>query len=706
MSLLSPWFLVGLAAIAVPLLLHLVQREEPAGQPFPSLMFLRRIPIKTRRKKTLRDPFLLMLRCLALALLALAFAGPYLLNDKTTVAMDMGKVDRVFLLDQSYSMAYPGHWTAAIDAVRRRIDTLAAGERAAVVAFDDKTRVVQGFTNDRVSLQAAIGRLRPGYGGTDYAAALTGAARLLYDSPAQQHEVVLVSDLQRIGLNGVRTPQLDEKVGFELVSIGPATGSNAAVMDVELMPSQGIAGDARRTLAVRIRNTGLETVPSVRLVSAVDSHENSSHTFDLKPKAEHTVEIPLLIAQDRLTRVRIQLSPDGIAADDEFYLVLAGAQPSIVMLAGPDQHGAHSSFFLTQALALAQSPSFDVVTVPVSGLDSSALAKADVVILNDIRLPDQSGKQRLADFVTRGGGLLVVAADGPRGQWPGGEAGFLPGQLGPIVERDNNDDVGRLVAANEVHPLLDALREASLQNFTNADVYRYRKLITVNDDRVLARFDDGAAALVERADTSGRILVMTTTLDPRWSSLAFTPSFAPFLIETVRYLANQPRVDTYLWIGDSLDLFGRAALPIHLKRIANMKRPRSIVVESPAGKTTRLNRDKVHFSPELPGFHELHGDGLQGNSLPVAVNANRVESNLAALDVEEFYQAIRRTKSERFETTQNQALSVMRADTHTGAWWFVLVAAAIVLLLEAMLANRFTVYASPSNTMPNGRSKS
>ena len=130
MGLLTPWFLLGGIALAIPVLLHLVQRPEPSGRPFPSLMFLRRIPFKSRRRKTLRDLVLLALRCLALVLLALAFTGPYLLGDTADPPAAAGTVDRVFLIDRSYSMADPGRWDAAVDAVSERIDGLVGDERA------------------------------------------------------------------------------------------------------------------------------------------------------------------------------------------------------------------------------------------------------------------------------------------------------------------------------------------------------------------------------------------------------------------------------------------------------------------------------------------------------------------------------------------------------------------------------------------------
>ena len=686
MGLLTPWFLAGLAVVAVPILLHLVQREEPVGRLFPSLMFFRRIPVKTRRKKTLRDPFLLMLRCLALAMLALSFAGPYLLSNETVIPTATNEVDRVIVVDKSYSMAYPGHWTSAIDTVQEQIGSLVEGERAAILVFDKTTRLIEGLTADRARLRTAIERLRPGYDGTNYAAALAGAERVLRDSSAKRQEVVLISDMQRVGLNSLRTPRLNAETDLKLIPIGPATGSNAAVMDVDLMPSQGSTRDARRTLTARIRNTGFKVAPRVQLVSKVDDQQDQSHTLDLEPGAEHTFEIPLLATPNRVTRVQIQLSPDGIAADDVFYIVLAGEQPTTVLLVEPDSQDTHAAFFITQALALAPALKFEIVETTVSDFDPGFLADADVVILDDVRLPDEVGRQALSEFVADGGGLLVVAADGPRGQWSGGDQGFLPGRLGPVVDADGG--VGRWAAASEVHPLLDALRKVSVDVFSDTEVYRYRNLFATNDDLVLARFDDGAPALVERIRPSGRVLVMTTTLDPRWSSLAFTSSFAPFLIETIRYLAYRSRSGAYLWAGNTVDLFERVGLSVYPELLTDFNDPKGIVVESPAGKTTRLSGNKPFYSPELPGFHELHQVSLEHSSLPMAVNVNRVESNLAIVSPEEFYAAVLRPNNIGSEVNQETTLNRSRSNGNSIAWWFILMLAALLLLTEALFANR------------------
>src|SRR5687767_15786458 len=118
MGFLTPWFLGGLALLAVPLLIHLTRRDRATPVPFPSLMFLQRVPQPTTARRRLRDLPLLLLRALALALLAFAFARPLLDRARAAAAAPAGGRELVLLLDRSASMAAPERWSRAQAAAR------------------------------------------------------------------------------------------------------------------------------------------------------------------------------------------------------------------------------------------------------------------------------------------------------------------------------------------------------------------------------------------------------------------------------------------------------------------------------------------------------------------------------------------------------------------------------------------------------------
>src|SRR5450759_4342398 len=135
MSFLAPAFLIGLAAVAIPVLIHLIQRERKTIVAFPSLMFLRRIPYQSVRRRKVRHWLLLAVRAAAVMLVVAAFARPFLRQGAIASAAAGGAREVVILLDQSASMGYGDHWQRARDAARQAIDRLGPDDRGTLVLF-------------------------------------------------------------------------------------------------------------------------------------------------------------------------------------------------------------------------------------------------------------------------------------------------------------------------------------------------------------------------------------------------------------------------------------------------------------------------------------------------------------------------------------------------------------------------------------------
>src|SRR6476646_2779576 len=129
MAFLTPAFFLGLAAIAIPVLVHLIQREKKQVVEFPSLMFVRRIPYQSVRRRRIRHWPLLLLRAAAIALIVAAFARPFF-QRSAAAAMAGGAREVVILLDQSASMGYADHWSRAQDAARSVVRGLGQDDRA------------------------------------------------------------------------------------------------------------------------------------------------------------------------------------------------------------------------------------------------------------------------------------------------------------------------------------------------------------------------------------------------------------------------------------------------------------------------------------------------------------------------------------------------------------------------------------------------
>src|SRR6476660_1025404 len=112
MNLLAPAFLAGIAAIAIPVIIYLINRERKVVVEFPSLMFLQRIPYRSVRRQKSRHLLLLLFRCVAIALLVAAFARPFF-ERKHPAVSTTGARELVILLDRSSSMGYANRWDKA-----------------------------------------------------------------------------------------------------------------------------------------------------------------------------------------------------------------------------------------------------------------------------------------------------------------------------------------------------------------------------------------------------------------------------------------------------------------------------------------------------------------------------------------------------------------------------------------------------------------
>src|SRR5437762_11685080 len=177
MSFLNPFLLFGSLALAIPILIHLVRREKSEIIPFSSLMFLLKVPKRSIRQQKIKILLLMALRLLILALLVGAFARPYLTQPAKPSADPDRNRSIILMLDNSYSMRYGTNFQRLKTEAVKRIDAMRAGDRMALLAFNESAMPLSMPTFDKNALKAAVDALEPSYAGTRYYEAFTLADR-------------------------------------------------------------------------------------------------------------------------------------------------------------------------------------------------------------------------------------------------------------------------------------------------------------------------------------------------------------------------------------------------------------------------------------------------------------------------------------------------------------------------------------------------
>ena len=276
MNFLNPFFLIGAAVLAVPVLIHLVRRERSEIVPFSSLMFLLKIPKRMVRQQMLKNLLLMALRLLLIALLVSVFARPYLVQSATPDGPQTGQGRGfVMLLDNSYSMRYGQNFDKMKSEAQSRINALGSGDRMAVVAFNDAATVLVQATPDKGRLRAAVDAIEPSFGGTRYFEAFSLADRLLSQFGGQEQHLILISDFQRIGWNrSSRESVIGHDVKAEMVSVGVADSGNIGIDNVSVDATSFVRTYAGRVVA-RIHNYRRDKEVSVPVALLINDKEEA-----------------------------------------------------------------------------------------------------------------------------------------------------------------------------------------------------------------------------------------------------------------------------------------------------------------------------------------------------------------------------------------------------------------------------------------------
>jgi hypothetical protein len=652
---------------------HLVNRRERHGLEFPSLMFIRQTRQRVRQSRTLRDRGLLLLRCMALILLVTAFAGPIV--GGPTAATEGPDKATVLLLDRSYSMSHGDRWNAALEIAADRIAAMSANEHLAMFAFDDEVTTVQGFTGDKAILSAALAGLTARDRSTRFHLAFSAAARMLADSAADKRSVALVSDLQRVGFGSMDNLMLAADLDLEIYAVESPLGANGVVMGVaEAGPVA--AKNAALRLSVLVANTGDEALMNAVLRLEVEDREQFRQRIDLQPGGERRVEIPVTPAADRYLPVRVTITADDLQADDSFLLVLPPLQPISVLLVENTPIAPSSGDFARQALEA--SGTFDLRVPASTALALDDLRAAQVVVLNDLALGADFSNRLLGQYLRNGGVVLALT-----GEHFDQSPALGVSNATTVYRADQPAFVDRL---RERHPLWSRLGLNTRSGLEQVVVNRYRSLAPQPTDRVLAWYDDGEAFLIERPHEDGLALIMTTSLERRWSDLALHPHFVPLLRELVRYLASAvtPRISHT--VGDLVPvmLSANTATETSTAEVAQDVET-GIVVEHPSGAQTVLPIDAPLVRVTEPGFYQVHGAPSARAPALIAVNSDRSESALAVLGETAFRDRLVRSSSRAGEATRRP---LSEQDERSNLWWYLLLLAGLALVLECVISNR------------------
>lgn len=627
MNFLNPLFLFGIAAAAIPILIHLFTRRRPREVRFPSLEFLAEVHQSEIRRLKLKQWLLLLLRTLAIASLALAMSRPAL---KGGAAGDTGAASTlVALVDVSGSMGTPGADGRPLASAARRVvddllSTMGPADELLLVPYDRAPRPVsERPLGDAGRLRAAAQALEPTASTTDHAAALALAARALRESHALNRELFWISDFQRAGFGdaakaGARFTAPDGPWGATrvyVVPLSPRSRANAALTSASLAPAAGgielsLGGAAFDVAPGDFAVEARELAASGEDGPLAPAGRLGSGFVSLPARGEASALLPL----SRLPGAGGEaLLPEDALSLDNRRVFAAGRAGMLRVLLRED--GAASPLRLALE-AGGDASGFDVRPVDAAALAAQA-SDADVIVIGDVARPGPAELQAVLDFWRGGGALLLVP--GARADAAAWNALLLrdlgAGELG-AEEHAATGAAWRLVRRAAGHAVLEGFPARPGEPLSSAS-FSVVRAFRPGSSRVLLEYDRAHPALLE----APHALVLNASLDLATSDFAVSGAFLPLLHQCVRVLGHGTAAAS-LAPGD---VWRAPAATGEWRVVDESGRDVPVSVGGAKG-ATRLETPPL----ERPGLYRvLLGGRLRGS---FAVNPDPRESDLASLE--------------------------------------------------------------------------
>ena len=661
MGFLSPWFLAGLAALALPVYFHLLRQHKSTPRPFSSLMFFERSTQSSIKHRRLRYRALMALRLALLLLLVLAFASPYLM--RTVAALGEGHKLLVLVVDNSFSMREGNRLERAKQGALDALRLLREGDEGQVATLGSRLNFLTLPTPSAGELRAAVQSIGPSDARGSYGE-LARALRAMGETARAPMEVHLFTDVQRSSL----PPAFSDLVlpPSARFVVHPAVDDQTPNFTVESVTAPASVFQPEKTI-VQATVAGFGAEPARLTVSLLANGKVlGSQALEVPANGRATAEFRGLEIPYGFNRCEVRVAPaDTLPEDDRYLFAVERADPRQILFL---QRRARSRarLYFQAAIEASENAAYRVQSMTIAQAASIDPARYAVVVLSDPGTLPGALERGLKQYV-RGGGAVLIAA-------------------GPATAR------ARTVPVMDVPVLGGAYTARTGERFRNAgysdtshpvtaipemwDGVKFYQTVRIDPEgtRVLARLADETPLVVERSIGDGRTLLFASTFDNLSNDFPLHPAFVAFVERATHYLGRLEDRTSVRHAGDYIALRAPGG-------------PGQAVEVIAPGGARALSLEESARNPEFQlietGFYELRRANDRNEM--VAVNADRREADLAVIPTETL---------ELWQNTGKTTAAAGSAEAEAtrrpwNFWWYVLLLGLIAALAEAVVGTRY-----------------
>lgn len=710
MTFLAPAVLAGLGTMTLPVAIHLLNRMRVRTITWGATRFLLESVKKNQRRLQIEDLILLLLRCLLIGLLALAFARPVINPETSAAGVADGPETTVLVLDQSASMGQSNgietRYELAKTGIRKKLDEMGRGSQAALFLVTDRvTQVVARPTSNLALVRRAVDVSKPSDRTSDLLPAIQMAVEALKPFPGRKR-ILIFTDNQKTAweqLPAIRALVAGlPGISLQLESLGENGEDNVAITSIKPESLLCAAGQLFGA-SVTIANFGATPVNGVRVTLAMndDSPADESVIERIEPGKSQSVRLNARFKRAGFQTLKAAIPPDRLPVDNERVIavqVIDQVRVAIVEGNPAAPKADRDAFYLTNGLApISSGRATDFYlqseAVPTAWIETADLTRYEVIFLSNAPAPNASASQKLRQYVANGGALVVFPGPNVRPEDYNSERALgdiLPAKIGALREPGKNATFATWQAKGYPHPVTALWNDGANGSLATVRATKYFPLTPVapagkNDNdspHVMVSYSDGTAAVVERGFKKGHVVLFGSTATPQWNTLPIHPNFVPLLQRLIGYITNRAT-------SDSLTLSPGGVFQQNVDSTL-AGREFSVISPNARGKARSGGRVEMLDQSAVARYSDTENTGayqllFSGNDIPFATCAVQMdarESDLRTAAVADLARVVRPSMGLAGKQSAGKRLEL---------WGPLLVAAAIIALLEMTLAHRFSV---------------
>jgi len=529
LTFLNPFFLFGLAAGILPILIHRLTQRKAIPRKFSAVRLLLQSQRVTARPQRLKHLLLLALRVLAVLGIVFMMARPVLTRPGIATLPSEGA--KVIILDNSLSMGFREQkgerYGLAKKAAREALRGF-EGQVAIIPTVDIQTGQAVAKGVQWIKAEEALKELEAiplSFGRGDPASALSLAYRRLKDLKTSK-QILILSDMARGDWGTLDLSKLgmvsDAEVAFLRIG-GQERDPNFCVKSVSLIEGEAVVGAPAR-LEVVISNLS-EKSGTTLIQLYLSGIKVDQKSIDVKAGEEDKVYFELFLEKPGWINGEVRLSEDRLPSDDLFYFPLKVREKVKVLIVDGSPRTslkASESYYLMNALrpgGLESSP-FLVRVITETEVTSIDLRPYDAIFLLNASKPYPS---RLASFLELGRPVFIFLGDRVSPEEYNAFT-LLPLKIGEL--RDLGQKSERIAQIDPDHKALHSLSIGS-ESLKNASIQRYFKI--EGRTKNLLTLGNQDPLLIEAEIGRSRLFLFASSADLDWNDLPLKAAYLPLI---------------------------------------------------------------------------------------------------------------------------------------------------------------------------------